>query len=153
MAKKIKKSKQFTGLKKVLCSHCEKTVLKIDINSVSGKCWKCVALMCDPPKLTTQKKSGKPQGWHFMHEYVHKDGTVYHKGEEQPDLFGTLEPTKFEANTQPKTKRLSKKEKENIKISATMRLLDLRKELKTVKTKKKRKELESEVKKVQKLMK
>ena len=30
----------------------------------------------------------------FMNEFVDKDGTVYHKGKEQPKLKGTLPPTK-----------------------------------------------------------
>ena len=34
-------------------------------------------------------KTGRPSGWHFMNEFVDKDGTVYHKGEEQPELKGT----------------------------------------------------------------
>ena len=38
--------------------------------------------------------TGRPSGWHFMNEFVDKDGTVYHKGKEQPKLKGTLPPTK-----------------------------------------------------------
>jgi hypothetical protein len=38
--------------------------------------------------------TGRPAGWHFMNEYVDKDGNVFHKGKEQPDLKGTLKPTK-----------------------------------------------------------
>ena len=38
-------------------------------------------------------KTGRPAGWHFMNEYVDKDGNVFHKGKEQPNLKGTLEPT------------------------------------------------------------
>ena len=30
--------------------------------------------------------TGRPAGWHWMNEFVDKDGTVYHKGVEQPDL-------------------------------------------------------------------
>ena len=39
-------------------------------------------------------KTGRPAGWHFMNEFVDKDGNVFHKGKEQPDLKGTLKPTK-----------------------------------------------------------
>ena len=39
-------------------------------------------------------KTGRPSGWHFMNEFVDKDGTVYHLGKEQPKLKGTLPPTK-----------------------------------------------------------
>ena len=34
-------------------------------------------------------KTGRPTGWHFMNEFVDKDGTVFHKGVEQPKLKGT----------------------------------------------------------------
>ena len=45
--------------------------------------------------MTKQKVStGRPPGWHFMNEYVDKDGNVFHKGKEQPELKGTLKPTK-----------------------------------------------------------
>ena len=39
-------------------------------------------------------KTGRPAGWHFMNEFVDKDGNVFHKGVEQPKLKGTLPPTK-----------------------------------------------------------
>jgi hypothetical protein len=45
----------------------------------------------DKPKRI---KTGRPAGWHWMAEFVDKDGTVYHKGKEQPKLKGTLPPTK-----------------------------------------------------------
>ena len=53
-------------------------------------------------------KTGRPSGWHFMSEFVDKDGTVYHKGKEQPDLKGTLPPTKIKPKK--KVKRRSKEE-------------------------------------------
>ena len=43
---------------------------------------------------TKRKSTGRPVGWHWMNEFVDKDGNVYHKGKEQPKLFGTLKPTK-----------------------------------------------------------
>ena len=33
-----------------------------------------------------REPTGRPAGWHWMNEFVDKDGTVYHKGVEQPDL-------------------------------------------------------------------
>ena len=41
----------------------------------------------------SKPKTGRPAGWHWMAEFVDKDGTVYHKGKEQPKLKGTLPPT------------------------------------------------------------
>ena len=59
----------------------------------------------DKPKRV---KTGRPSGWHFMNEFVDKDGNVFHKGKEQPDLKGTLPPTKIKPKK--KAKRRSKEE-------------------------------------------
>jgi len=67
-----------------------------------------------PKKVST----GRPAGWHFMNEFVDKDGNVFHKGVEQPKLKGTLPPTKV----QP-VKRKKRRSKEQI-------LLDRQKEKK-----------------------
>ena len=55
------------------------------------------------------KPTGRPAGWHFMNEFVDKDGNVFHKGKEQPDLKGTLPPTKVKPRK--KKKKLSADEK------------------------------------------
>ena len=47
-------------------------------------------------------KTGRPAGWHFMNEFVDKDGTVFHKGVEHPDLKGTLKPTKIKPKKKAK---------------------------------------------------
>ena len=59
----------------------------------------------DKPKRVS---TGRPAGWHFMKEFVDKDGNVFHKGKEQPDLKGTLPPTKIKPKK--KAKRRSKEE-------------------------------------------
>ena len=59
----------------------------------------------DKPKRV---KTGRPSGWHFMNEFVDKDGNVFHKGKEQPNLKGTLPPTKIKPKK--KAKRRSKEE-------------------------------------------
>ena len=64
----------------ITCSSC---VLKIDVMKFPETAFK-----------KQKKSSGRPPGWHFMNEYVDKDGNVFHKGKEQPDLKGTLKPTK-----------------------------------------------------------
>ena len=71
-----------------------------------------------PKEKTTRVKSGRPAGWHFMNEFVDKDGNVFHKGKEQKKLKGTLPPTKV----QP-VKRKKRRSKEQI-------LLDRQKEKK-----------------------
>ena len=59
----------------------------------------------DKPKRV---KTGRPSGWHFMNEFVDKDGTVYHKGKEMPELKGTRPVTVVKPNK--KTKRRSQEE-------------------------------------------
>ena len=55
------------------------------------------------------KPTGRPAGWHFMAEFVDKDGNVFHKGVEQPKLKGTLPPTKVK-KPKKKAKRRTKDE-------------------------------------------
>ena len=55
------------------------------------------------------KPTGRPAGWHWMKEFVDKDGTVYHLGKEQPKLKGTLPPTKV-TPPKKKTKRRTQEE-------------------------------------------
>ena len=57
-------------------------------------------------------KTGRPAGWHWMNEFVDKDGNVFHKGKEQPDLKGTLPPTKIK----PK-KKVNRRTKEEILLA------------------------------------
>lgn len=71
-------------------------------------CWICTMNSTDKPNMMRYKPSGKPRGWKFMGEFVDKDGTVYHRGEEQPALKGTLPPTKVDKN---KSKAKKKKKK------------------------------------------
>ena len=68
-----------------------------------------VGLPEDKPKRVS---TGRPAGWHWMAEFVDKDGTVYHKGKEQPKLKGTLPPTKV----QP-VKRKKRRSKEEILLA------------------------------------
>ena len=61
------------------------------------------------PQYKEKKSTGRPPGWHFMNEFVDKKGNVFHKGEEQLDLKGTLEPTKVKPRK--KKKKLTADEK------------------------------------------
>ena len=79
----------------ITCSNC---VVKIDL------------IKFPDTAIKRQKpKTGRPAGWHFMNEFVDKDGNVFHKGKEQPDLKGTLKPTKVKPPK--KRKKLTKDEK------------------------------------------
>ena len=75
------------------------------------------------PKSWGKKSTGRPAGWHFMNEFVDKDGNVFHKGKEQPDLKGTLKPTKVKPPKKRKKKDktdqlldLAKKHKRKLKL-------------------------------------
>jgi hypothetical protein len=92
-------SKYFKG------RHCYEEVL-VDNNTKSVLCWKCTAMLLPPPE--EKKVTGYPRGWKFMSEFVDKEGNVYHKGELQEKLFGTLPPTEIkEVVAKPKKKKIS----------------------------------------------
>lgn len=92
---------------------CYEEVL-VDDNSQSALCWKCTALIVPPPE--EKKPSGYPRGWKFMAEFVDKEGNVFHKGELQEHLFGTLPPTEI----RPSKKR-ERKESLDDKIVSEMK--------------------------------
>lgn len=103
-----------TGAGKYFKGHyCnEWTIVGDDATAVI--CWKCTSAITDAPvSRTAVVKSDKPKGWKFMKEFVANDGTVYHKGIEQPALKGTLPATVID--NKPEKKKLSKQEKETAK--------------------------------------
>lgn len=118
------KSKYYTG------RSCYEEVL-VEDNIVAAVCWKCVQGMMPAPQKHTHV--GYPRGWKFMSEFVDKDGNVFHKGEEQPKLFGKLPPTEIKpivTKAKPKkpsiedkieeefSKRVTKKRKSNKRSGA-----------------------------------
>ena len=97
-------------------------------------CSSCVQKVVDPPQYkSTYKSKGFPRGWQFRKEFVHEDGTVYHKGVEQPKLKGTLPATKIDTADK---KKMSKKEKQDLKDQILQQMVFVRGELKTSKWKK-----------------
>jgi hypothetical protein len=110
-------------------------------------CHECVMEMTDPPEIKAKRNTGRPSGWHFMKEYVDKDGNVYHRGKEQPKLKGTLKTTVIE-----KKKRLSKKEKLEYKTKAAVQVAKLKKELKGLRWKKDKKIVLQSIKNYSKVM-
>jgi hypothetical protein len=73
------------------------------------KCSRCVQMIIGfPEEPKGYKPTGRPAGWHWMAEFVDKDGNVFHRGKEQPKLKGTLKPTKVKLRK--KTKRRSKEQ-------------------------------------------
>jgi len=62
---------------------------------------------------SSYKPTGRPAGWHFMAEFVDKDGNVFHRGKEQPKLKGTLPPTKVK----PPKKKMKRRTKDEILVA------------------------------------
>ena len=105
MSKKRKQqwiSFQEKGKRYMICKHCQSEYVEVGEKTVAVTCHMCVQRRCLAhmsleemiPSLKAKKKTGRPAGWHWMNEFVDKDGTVFHKGKEQPELKGTLKPTK-----------------------------------------------------------
>jgi hypothetical protein len=94
-------------------------------------CGICCQRITDPPRGCEPPKPKRPRGWQFMAVFVDKDGTVFHKGEEQVELKGTLEPTNIEDKPKEEVERkLSKVEKTNLKHDALLLLNDLKSKIK-----------------------
>jgi len=104
------------GQKYMQCKSCY-DYNPVDDGVVAFTCGKCTMIQTLKripleemiPSLKKKVSSGRPPGWHFMNEFVDKDGNVFHKGKEQPDLKGTLKPTKVKPRK--KKKKLTADEK------------------------------------------
>ena len=100
------------GVRYMMCS-CG-NYISVGETAVSVTCPTCVnrKIMINFPELhedkPKRKSTGRPAGWHFMVEFVDVNGNVFHKGVEQPNLKGTLPPTKIKPKK--KTKRRSKEQ-------------------------------------------
>ena len=84
---------------------------------------RCLSLMPEDErnKLFSSKgrtaSTGRPRGWRWRKEFVDSDGTVFHKGVEQPKLKGTLPPTNIEKiKAGHKANKSAKKVAENKKL-------------------------------------
>tara|TARA_R100000315_G_C5235146_1_gene146713 strand:- start:757 stop:1263 length:507 start_codon:yes stop_codon:yes gene_type:complete len=110
-------------------------------------CHECVMEMCDAPEIKTRRNLGRPSGWHFMKEFVDKQGNVYFRGVEQPKLKGTKPPTIIE-----KKVRYTKKEKQDYMQKAAVQVNILKKELKGLRWKKDKKVVMQKIKNYSKIM-
>ena len=101
------------GIRYMECKVCQSEYVSCDEDIVAVTCSNCIVkidMIKFPNTIKKQKvSSGRPPGWHFMNEYVDKDGNVFHKGKEKPELKGTLEPTKVKPRK--KKKKLTEDEK------------------------------------------
>jgi len=84
-------------------------------DSATGvRCSNCVmkTMMNQYPleESKSYKPTGRPAGWHWMTEFVDKDGNVFHRGKEQPKLKGTLKPTVVKPIKSKRKKRRTKQQ-------------------------------------------
>ena len=104
------------GKRYMQCKHCQSEYVSVSENIAAVTCSSCVTRITTS-QMTLEdfypsmkiKKTGRPPGWHFMNEFVDKKGNVFHKGKEQPELKGTLKPTKVKPPK--KRKKLTYEEK------------------------------------------
>jgi hypothetical protein len=105
------------GKRFMQCKVCQSEYVQTGEDTVAVTCSTCVQRICISqmsleemmPSLRKKVSSGRPAGWHFMNEFVDKKGNVFHKGKEQPELKGTLKPTKVKPRK--KKKKLTADEK------------------------------------------
>ena len=92
------------------CQKCGRLVENCGETAVKATCCYCVLSACGFPEepKSAYKPTGRPAGWHWMNEFVDKDGNVFHKGKEQPKLKGKLKPTKV--RPPKKTKRRTREQ-------------------------------------------
>ena len=112
MKKKIDNSYMVGNVRYVTCTKCGREIKGVGEDTVSAICSNCVVRMIPLPEPKGYKPTGRPPGWHFMAEFVDKDGNVFHKGKEQPKLKGTLKPTKVK----PPKKRMKRRTKDAILV-------------------------------------
>ena len=91
----------------------------------------------------TKRPLGFHRGWRFMKVFVHENGTVYHKGVEQPDLKGTLPVTpKKETIKDTRTKAQKASDRQSLLVE----IAKLKKDIKKEKRVTYRRKLESQLK-------
>ena len=100
----------------MVCSVCG-NYERVGELATAVKCSRCVnMLMMNNYPLETKPSyvpTGRPAGWHWMAEFVDKDGNVFHRGKEQPKLKGTLKPTKVK----PPKKKIKRRTQDEILVA------------------------------------
>jgi hypothetical protein len=109
---KIDNSYMVGKVRYVTCTRCGREIKGVGDTTVAGICSNCVIRMIPLEEPKGYVSTGRPPGWHFMNEFVDKDGNVFHKGKEMKKLKDTLPSTKVKS---PK-KKIKRRTKEQILI-------------------------------------
>jgi|TARA_B100000959_G_scaffold19055_1_gene18451 hypothetical protein len=108
--KKIEYHSYYEGhLRYMACKVCGR-YQNVGEEAIGVKCSRCVNFSVPLEETKSYKPTGRPAGWHWMNEFVDKDGNVFHKGKEQPKLKGTLKPTKVKPSKKRKNKRRTREQ-------------------------------------------
>ena len=101
------------SIRYLACSVCGNYEV-VGESATAVKCSSCVLkiMMNQYPQEESKsyKPTGRPAGWHWMNEFVDKDGNVFHRGKEQPKLKGTLKPTVVKPIKKKRKKRRTKQQ-------------------------------------------
>ena len=106
MKKKIDNSYMVGKVRYVTCTRCGREIKGVGEDTISAICSHCLVRMVPlEENKSAYKPTGRPPGWHWMKEFVDKDGNVFHRGKEQPKLKGTLKPTVVKPSKKRKKRR------------------------------------------------
>lgn len=117
--------------------------------SVTGyTCYECVIYAWDPADAPKSKKpTGYPKGWKFMKQFVHKNGTVYLRGVEHPDLKDTLPSTLIKVREKdPRSKAQKVQDQQDLLVQINELRKQIKKEARTTYKRK----IEIQIKKLEK---
>jgi hypothetical protein len=96
------------------CKICGRWVENIGEDTKSVTCSICIlSIVGLPEEPKGYVSTGRPPGWHWMKEFVDKDGNVFHKGKEMKKLKGTLPQTKVK----PPKKKIKRRTKEQMLLA------------------------------------
>ena len=111
---KIDNSYMVGTVRYVTCTRCGREIKGVGEDTVTAICSYCLVRMIPVEESkSAYKPTGRPPGWHWMKEFVDKDGNVFHRGKEVPKLKGTLKSTKVAT---PK-KRIKRRTKDEILVA------------------------------------
>ncbi len=135
------------------CKKCNRIVDNVGDSAKSVICSMCTLMGVGFPEepKSAYKPTGRPAGWHWMVEFVDKDGNVFHKGVEQTKLKGSRPITKIEPKQSKR--KLSKGEKANLKQSILQQMAMVRGQVKKARFKKDIKSGQSQLKRLERQLK